>query len=389
MIPFGKPLSDIEESDLQSLIESSVQENDRVEFKRDMYGRTDEEVREMLRDIAAMANHRGGDIYIGVDEDEDAVATALPGVSAAGNVERIRASCLSNIAPRLNGLEARDIPLQNGDHAIVVRVPRSLSGPHLITFRGLYQFWKRHGRQKDKMSVDEIRLGFVERFEGETRMERLLAERRGRLARTIRDEPWLLLTATPIFHKQEVIDTREALMQNMISDPSEQLHVEYVLDCGRALPTLWGLRAESREGDRPRKYLELHRNGHLEFGSKHVIDLYPNPPSVRLNAKSLLASTVVFVKLFAAVLQQAQIAGPCAFALTILNARGLRLQVGDLTQFSERQWPDEPLEIEPLYAENLAVEEGPIVKTWNDRLWNAFGFTECSWLTEDGQLRAE
>jgi hypothetical protein len=52
------PLSEWTEAHLQRLVELGIQENDLLEYKRDMYGGGDEETREMLRDIAAMANHR-------------------------------------------------------------------------------------------------------------------------------------------------------------------------------------------------------------------------------------------------------------------------------------------------------------------------------------------
>ena len=46
--------------DLQWYVDHGVHEGDRLDYKQAMYGRGGEEKREMLRDITAFANHRGG-----------------------------------------------------------------------------------------------------------------------------------------------------------------------------------------------------------------------------------------------------------------------------------------------------------------------------------------
>src|SRR4030042_326905 len=70
---------------------------------------------------------------------------------------RITSSCLSNIDERIPGLQIHLVPLSNGKHIIVIRIPKSPRAPHMITFKGLYQFWKRHDRQKSRMSIAEIK----------------------------------------------------------------------------------------------------------------------------------------------------------------------------------------------------------------------------------------
>src|SRR5574337_684787 len=91
----GKPLEEISEADLQALIDNGVRESQTLEYKREVYGRGDEEVREMLRDISSIANAFGGDMLIGVEEDREGVAVALRGVEN-GEVEatRIVSSCI-------------------------------------------------------------------------------------------------------------------------------------------------------------------------------------------------------------------------------------------------------------------------------------------------------
>ena len=56
MVQFRKPFDAIASEDLHFLIEYRVAEGQNLEYKKQQWGRNDEEVREMLRDISAMAN---------------------------------------------------------------------------------------------------------------------------------------------------------------------------------------------------------------------------------------------------------------------------------------------------------------------------------------------
>jgi predicted HTH transcriptional regulator len=73
-----KPAGQITEADLNSLISAQAAEDERLEFKRDMYGPDADDTREMIRDITGFANHRGGLIMIGVEEDGDGIAVRVP-----------------------------------------------------------------------------------------------------------------------------------------------------------------------------------------------------------------------------------------------------------------------------------------------------------------------
>jgi predicted HTH transcriptional regulator len=67
---FGKPLNEVVQADLETLVREEVRERQTLEFKRDSYARNDEGTREMLRDISAVANAYGGDILLGIETVE-------------------------------------------------------------------------------------------------------------------------------------------------------------------------------------------------------------------------------------------------------------------------------------------------------------------------------
>lgn len=216
---FYKPASQITEDDLQGLVSASATEDNRLEFKSEMYGQEAEQVREMIRDMVAMANHRGGLILIGVEEDGDGVAIGVPGIEGGGHVERITSSAQANIERRLNGLEVVSVPLANGRCVIAIGVPESLNGPHMITYRTENRFWRRYGRQKDRMSVDEIEAAFMNRIEAVNRVEAFLAERRSRENIELAEQRCVTLQAAPVFIRDEMLDIRDQVILQMLWNP--------------------------------------------------------------------------------------------------------------------------------------------------------------------------
>ena len=102
MIPiFGtKDLDDLIESDLASLKDKEIRESRFIEYKKEMYGRTDKEIEKLLAHITAFANAQVGYLFFGIDEvsnknpiPKDIVGIDLPEDEA----ERIRNLCRYSI----------------------------------------------------------------------------------------------------------------------------------------------------------------------------------------------------------------------------------------------------------------------------------------------------
>jgi hypothetical protein len=58
----------IAESNLAGQIATGVPEGVFVDYKKDMYGRSDADVKEFLKDVSSFANTSGGHLIIGIDE---------------------------------------------------------------------------------------------------------------------------------------------------------------------------------------------------------------------------------------------------------------------------------------------------------------------------------
>jgi hypothetical protein len=150
------------EEDLQGLVDNAVMEDKTLDYKVQGYGGSDDDKREFLRDVTSFANTAGGHIIIGMEET-DGKATALPGVSLASvddEILRLENVLRDGVKRRIPRVEIRPIPLAAGSQALVIRIPQSWDGPHMVTFKNLSQFWARNSNGKYQLDVDEIRSAF-------------------------------------------------------------------------------------------------------------------------------------------------------------------------------------------------------------------------------------
>ena len=371
-LPIYKRLSEWTEADLQGLVDVRAKEDDGLEYKRDMYGGNDEDVREMLRDITSMANHLGGHIIIGIDENDDGEADALVGTDADDGESRIRSSCLSNISRRLNGIEVRDVELPGDSVATVIRVPRSRNGPHMITFKGLNQFWRRYGRQKAKMSVDEIQEAMQRQFESETKAERFIAARKEYPLNNLSgDGRWVFVSATPALSTDEILDMTDPRPREIMYPRVAEI-LNQSVSCGEPLPSLHGLLAEDRDKSGVESYLTIHRNGHLEYATRG----FRMDEDVSTIPSQLVAATVYdFLKLTAELFDHWGVVTPLIVTMTILNAKTLALAIPS-GRTSER-WQERNLDIPARFVVNVIDDWKLVAKDLNDRLWNAFRLERC------------
>ena len=392
MIFRGKRLSDLQVEDLQRLINDHVQERDTVEYKRDMYGNSDADKREMLKDITSMANHRGGYLLIGIDENDEGIATNVVGIAAGNNVERITSCCLDNVDKRIIGLEIRDIPLGNDRVVVVISIPESINVPHMVTHAGLNQFWKRHGRQKDKMLVDEVGEAFDKRSSNLNRLDRFLFSRRAQVLENIGVSAQIVISASPAFLRNEMIfNNNDDNLRQMIQNPPHQLTLRGREDisCGRPYPTINGLRADQSTPyyNNPRfdQYIEVFANGYIEFGKQiereHELGIF----LASLVETPLIVNFMIFIQ---NVYEQYLPLTPLIVGFSIYNAKGMWLAVSDhSTEAIKVKWQEQHLELGNFYAQNISEERKLLTKQICDRLWQAFNREKCNLFDDDGTFR--
>jgi hypothetical protein len=159
----AKPnIDELVENDLLELVEGDVSEGLFIEYKTALYGGSDADKRELLKDVSAFANAHGGHLIIGMVE-EGGVATALPGVAPEdidAEVQRLDQIIRTGIEPRIPNCRIKFMRLSSDKYGIVIRVPRSWRVPHRISAQNTNRFWIRNSSGCHEASMDELRTLF-------------------------------------------------------------------------------------------------------------------------------------------------------------------------------------------------------------------------------------
>lgn len=129
----GAELSQLTEAHLRALVDGQVREDDDLDFKRKRYGGSDSQKRELAADVAAMANHRGGVIVIGIRDENDVAAEPTPVELADGEEGRLLQIGAGNITPHVP-FDVHVVPSEKDGKRVyyVLVVPPSPLRPHAV-----------------------------------------------------------------------------------------------------------------------------------------------------------------------------------------------------------------------------------------------------------------
>ena len=393
-----KPLSDLNESDLMTLVQQSVEERETLDYKLEMYGTSDPEKREMLRDVSAMANARGGHLLIGVREENN-IAVELVGIEEPQvAAERLMSSCLSGIHERMHGLDVRSIPLRGGRSILAVFVPASTRKPHMVTFQQEDRFWIRHGQQKMRMSVDELReaCSSVQNLTQSTL--RFIEGRRQRVMGLAARKPenpilWIAITPLGVSIDRFEIDRADlrALMKNPPGMRADGWVIRWSPDM-QAEPTLYGLKLEFHGYLR----LEIFRNGYSEFTEDMAADRtlcegedLGGGSIIIPKELALVEYTVSMYRYFRAVAALIGIVDPLILSWCLLNAKGLGLprypgsDRPPSEYYGPRIWHEDHLCLPESQVPSLGNPDST-AKQMLDRVWQAFGYERAPFFDESG-----
>ena len=122
----------ISKTDLLTQISTGVPEGILVDYKREMYGPRDNDIKEFLKDVSSFANTSGGHLIIGIDED-GGVPIAITPLSGDSDqdLQRLENLARDGIEPRISGLRMGSVAVEGG-YVIVLRIPKSWSPPHRV-----------------------------------------------------------------------------------------------------------------------------------------------------------------------------------------------------------------------------------------------------------------
>lgn len=298
---FSKPLSQIEESDIQALVDNEQKESVALEFKQELSG-SDREKKEIPKDISAIANTEGGFVIFGIRENDGKAAEVVGTPKLIGNQpveEWVESVLISNVRPRLT-VKPKIIPItSNANNVVVVlQIPQSPRRPHMVTIDGENAYYKRHNYQTSYADEHEVRSMFLESKTSIDEMKEFLKGRNlddGKnvnfaltpLSEEIKEtlskarevpenyegKPFVLFASCPRYLEERIdiasADFREWLNQHDhidlfgpnidFLDYNKQITSDSIRSVKENYP--------DQEGNRiPIRYVEIFRNGYVENG---------------------------------------------------------------------------------------------------------------------------
>ena len=391
----GTPLDQLEERHLSALIENATSEQRDIEFKQARVGDTDKDKKEFLKDVTSMANTDGGDLVIGLAED-NGVAVSLPGIEtppADGEILRLEAILSSSIEPRLFGVRIKEISLSQKGYALVVRIPRSWNPPHRVTYKGSSRYYLRHSNGSFEPSVAQLRSVFLGGADSERRLVDFRLDRLARLSTGERGLPLtalgkLVVHAVPLSAGETsfVLPSPETAVFDFLPrgthSSSHRINLEGLLYFAVAGDVTAGAAA----------YTQVFRDGRVEMASGGFVRAAPldyGGGSV-VSAQRLAGSIVSYARKCVSGLCKYGASFPMALMVSFLDARGTRLVPSN--DYLSRT---DILDRSDLIFAPVVVEDGNISAIWDsvllpilDGVWQAYGRPCCdSVRNQDGSWR--
>jgi hypothetical protein len=388
-----KPVAALASADIQRLIDDGVPEGMHLDFKRDPIGTDDESKSEFLKDATAFANRGGGDLIIGVQET-DGVAGKIVGISKAASdsqITHLENILRSGVEPRLIGHQIRAISVDQNSAVLVVRVPRSWTGPHRVTMKGRNRFFVRNSGGVHEMSLSELRSAFLERDTAEARVRQWRADRmaaigNGRTPVVFKRGPSVVLHVVSVAAQEGTVDPRRA----------EKLRSKLaVLGDGTATYSVFnfdGLAVSYEVGpENPRdSYVQVFRDGAIEAAICDVSSEKRGSggeTQVYMHTKDILEECI-FGPLPRLVEALTELGCPPPFAVGI----ALFDVAGSMIPFGRgRQQPLKETELVPpmvlLSEPRLEGQWHKLVRAPLDQLWNSYGFRGVEGFDADGSWR--
>ena len=389
---FQKNFDQITSSDITDLIKNKYDERQSIEYKKEMYGRSDSDKRELLRDVSSIANAFGGYLIIGLDTDKDSVPVGTVSIpDAEVECHRIEQVCLASIEPRIPGLRMRVIRLDSGEDIIIIIIPRSIKKPHMV-LSGLNQFWMRHNKTKSPMSVDEIRDAFVNIERLQENIKQYLVLREREISEIIGDSPFLVMGGSPLIITEDRIDISEPKLNRFLISPPNQTRTPRTLSFelfgspeAYPEPTLGGL-IISYPGWIT---VEVSRSGYYEVRIPADLFSYPRGEKKYINYEQITSFVVNYFRALAYLTELLGIEETIVAYVSLLNIKGIILEYAKKPRGEDSSprnvafaWDRKDLKIPPIQISSFSNYD-KIAKLFLDKLWNAFGFEKAPYFKDD------
>jgi len=379
LMSIEKRLTEIAEQDLLALVPAGIREGKTIEYKEKLVIGTDEQKRKFVASVASLANASGGDLIFGIKADKGVPlgVEPLPDFEPDRDIRILRDIVRAHIDPPVYGVEFKEIPVQGG-MALIVRVPRTWDGAHMVTYNNDNRFYTRDANGRVLMNVPEIRSSFTTREVLAERIRRFRLERLGLIRSNelpvgAQDGAKLVLHLFPLqsFEPGSHVDPAPVLkagdftpIQCHSHSPVHDLDGVYI--------------AEKDEDGLCRAYTAILRNGCLEVLQRFGRDQWiPNPGLEVLMVEYLSKSTNC--------LRTLGVSPPVVIMVSLLDVEGYTLCCGMRFMVGPRRIRQKALILHDVLIQDFDTQPEQTLRSLGDAIWQSCGMMRSFNFDEAGK----
>jgi hypothetical protein len=381
--------------DILRLVENRVAESRTLEYKQNLPGGSDDERREFLADVSALANTVGGDILYGVVEERDAegkttgIPESAPGLPITGDValRRLEEMVRDGIDPRVPTVLVQSIPGFANGAVVLLRLGRSWQRPHMVTFKNYSRFFARGASGKYQLDVQQIREAFVGAASLRDRVDAFRVERLQAVRENTTITPPLAEGGRIVLHVIPVagFDAPENVDLDLATARPRPLFAGF--GAGYHQINFDGVQGYelTGEGDRCLDYVQLFRNGTIEAVDAELLTRIARDPRRKGAVPSLSFEGRLIDSLarYLADLRDWRVPPPYLVGLSLLNVKALTFSM--TFELADRLGGPRPIDRDDLVVreqlienlgQDLRLDAIEALKPSFDILWQSVGIAK-------------
>jgi len=384
-------LESIEENTLQDLIDNQVPESKTIDYKAALPGNSDSDKREFLADVSSFANASGGHLIFGIRASSGIPLEfcGVQNINADSEILRIESIIRDGIEPRIPGVSIRAVPLQNQRWAVVIRIPRSWSSPHMVTLKlkDHERFFSRYSRGKYPLDVSELRAAFLL---SETTSERIRNFRIERLSKIIAEETPVKLDGVPkiALHIIPISAFDSATRFDLSSIARNPSHLQPI-----NTHVSWNHRynfdgfltyAQFPKSTSAHSYVQIFRNGSIEAVEAFMLSSEKGERSIPAGYERELLNAI---SKYLSIQKQVGVETPLIIMLSLVGISGYTLAVNRSRFLFADVHPIDrnTLLVPEILLESFDSDLAEVMKPAFDSVWNAAGWPRSMNYNETGQ----